>query len=219
MKFEGNRKLDSNRLKERTMRIGTFAFEDYCETVKRFHGSTSPGVIIGGFMVDLARRNLPADVLFEALCETRVCLPDAIQLLTPCTTGNGRLKIVHVGRFALTLYDKYSGEGIRAFLDAEKLETRPEIKSWFLKLKPKAEQSIERLLTEIREAGPDIAGIQRVDVNADLLQKKKLGSVRLCPACGEAYPVLEGEICGGCRRELPYLESQAVRKDDHVRSR
>ncbi len=38
-------------------------------------------------------RNLPPDILFNSLCETNKCLPDAVQLLTPCTVGNGWLKV------------------------------------------------------------------------------------------------------------------------------
>ena len=83
----------------------------------------------------LAIRNLPDGVLYDAICETRSCLPDAIQLLTPCTMGNGWLKIIHLGRFALTLYDKQNYEGVRVFLDAEKVEAWPEIKAWYFKLK------------------------------------------------------------------------------------
>jgi formylmethanofuran dehydrogenase subunit E len=60
--------------------------------VKSFHGYVAPGVVLGGVMVDLARRQLPPEVLFDAVCETRHCLPDAVQLLTPCTLGNGWLK-------------------------------------------------------------------------------------------------------------------------------
>ena len=189
--------------------IGEFSFEEYCETVARFHGSAAPGVVIGGFMVELARSALPEGVLFEALCETRVCLPDAIQLLTPCTTGNGRIKVVHVGRFALSLYDKQTGQGQRVFLDVGKMEAWPEIRSWFLKLKPKAEQDSVRLLQEIKAAGSSVLGTEPVAVSETFLRKQKLGSVQLCPQCGEAFPTAAGELCGGCRGELPYSRTLA----------
>jgi formylmethanofuran dehydrogenase subunit E len=48
-------------------------------------------------MTDLACRHLPADGLFDAISETPKCLPDAIQLLTPCTIGDGWLTIVNEG--------------------------------------------------------------------------------------------------------------------------
>ncbi len=117
------------------MNIRNYTFEEFVERVKEFHGYEAPGVIIGGFMVDLAYRHLPKEGLFDALCETPKCLPDAIQLLTPCTVGNGWLTVVNVGRFALTLYNKESGEGVRVFVDTEKLEVWPELKTWFFKLK------------------------------------------------------------------------------------
>jgi len=41
-------------------------------------------------------------------------------MLTPCTIGNGWLKIFDFGRYALALYEKYGGQGIRVFLDIEK---------------------------------------------------------------------------------------------------
>ena len=94
------------------MNIGPYSVEDYMHLVKSFHGNIAPGIIIGGFMVDLAAKSLPGGILFDAVCETSACLPDAVQLLTPCTIGNGCLKVVEFGRYALCLYDKYQGHGI-----------------------------------------------------------------------------------------------------------
>jgi len=180
-------------------------FEEYCGEVERFHGFAAPGILIGGFMVDHAVDAIPEGVLFEAISETRVCLPDAIQILTPCTVGNSRLKIAHVGRFALALYNKYTGEGVRVFLDAKKLDSWPEIKTWFLKLKPKAEQDSEQLIAEIRQAGINMLGRQKIIVREEFMKKKKLGKVEICSGCGEAYPLSDGDLCGGCRGELPYV--------------
>jgi formylmethanofuran dehydrogenase subunit E len=142
------------------MNIGAYSFEEFLQLVKSFHGHAAPGVVIGGIMVEAARRQLPAEVLFDALCETRNCLPDAIQLLTPCTIGNGWLKVVNLDRFALTLYDKYQGEGVRVFLDPAKVAGWPEINTWYRKLKPKREQDPARLREEIKNAGTDILGWQ-----------------------------------------------------------
>ena len=135
------------------MYILGYAFEDYIEIVKTFHGAEAPGVLIGGFMVDLAVRNLPEGVLCDAICETKTCLPDAIQLLTPCTIGNGWLKVVPLGLFALTLYQKGDNKGVRVFPDAEKVKTWPEIHAWFFKLKPKKEQDRERLIKTDKGSG------------------------------------------------------------------
>ncbi len=104
------------------MNIGTYSYEEYQQLVVSFHGAAAPGLLIGGFMVDLAQKNIPDGEFFDAICETPVCLPDAVQLLTPCTIGNGWLTILNFGKFAVSLYDKKSGSGIRVYLDMEKLK-------------------------------------------------------------------------------------------------
>lgn len=96
-------------------------YNEYIEMVKGFHRHVAPGVVIGGFMVDLAYRNLPQGEYFDAISETRSCLPDAIQLLTPCTVGNGWLRIIDLGRFAMSLFEKYTGNGVRVCVDSQKL--------------------------------------------------------------------------------------------------
>ena len=137
-----------------------------------------------------------------------VCLPDAIQLLTPCTVGNGWLKIINLGRFALSLYDKDQGNGFRVFLDPEKLDNWPEIKNWFFKLKPKAEQNMELLMAQIKEAGETLCGIHPIHVRPELLKKQKRGEIVVCPCCQEAYPAKDGEVCRGCQGESPYVVTE-----------
>lgn len=182
-----------------------FDLENYLHLVQSFHGYMAPGVIIGGFMVNLARRNLPEGTLFNAICETTVCLPDAIQLLTPCTVGNGWLKIMNLGRFALSLFDKDRGNGFRVFLDPEKLDDWLEIRSWFFKLKPKVEQNTELLMAQIREAGETLCGVRPIRVRPELIKKEKRGEIVVCPCCREAYPAKDGEVCRGCQGESPYV--------------
>lgn len=187
------------------MNIGPYSIEDYMHLVKSFHGNIAPGLIIGGFMVDLAMKNLPDGVLFDSISETQTCLPDAIQLLTPCTIGNGWLKVMDFGRYALCIFDKYNGDGVRVFLDTEKLENWPEIKTWFYKLKPKKEQDPIILRDQIIDAGPDILTVQRVLVDNAFLGKKGKGAIGTCPSCGEAYPVKDGPSCLACQGGSPYI--------------
>ncbi|MBW1721082.1 MAG: tRNA CCA-pyrophosphorylase [Deltaproteobacteria bacterium] len=189
------------------MNICTYTFEDYLSLVRSFHGHLAPGVVIGGVMVDVAYRRLPAEGLFDAICETRACLPDAVQLLTPCTVGNGWLRIVDLGRYALALYEKTGGKGIRVFLDPARLEKWSEIRAWFFKTKPKAEQDPERLLDQIREAGESIYGVQEVEVHPCFLGRPHRGGFAVCPLCGESYPARDGGICRACQGESPYRDS------------
>ncbi len=192
------------------MNIGPYSFDEYLQTVKSFHGHIAPGMIIGGVMVDLAQRHLGSGLLYDAVSETRNCLPDAIQLLSPCTIGNGWLKIVNLGRFALTLYDKYQGEGVRVFLDSAKVKDFPEIATWFLKLKPKPQQDKDLLLAQIREAGAHILNWQHITMKPQFLGRKDRGGMTVCPLCREAYPAQDGSICRACQGEAPYQNPESA---------
>jgi formylmethanofuran dehydrogenase subunit E len=190
------------------MRIGDYEFDEFIEVVRNFHGSPAPGIIIGGMMVDMARNNLPPETIFDAIAETPKCLPDAVQLLTLCTIGNGWLKIVNLGRYALTLYDKYNGQGIRVYVDLEKLKQWPEVYSWLLKLKPKKEQSFERLMAQIREAGQAMFTARPVQVDLNQLTSKKMAGIVICPICHEPFPGDDGAACRGCHGDSPYIEHE-----------
>lgn len=186
--------------------IRSYSFEEFQGIARSFHGNVAPGIMIGGYMVDFAYQNLPEHGLYNVICETAKCLPDAVQLLTPCSIGNQRLKILDVGRFALTFYEKRSGKGVRVFLDVEKLERWPETKRWFLKLRPKAEQDLSLLLSEIGSAGPNTLSVRAVAVANSFLGKKESGPVTICSCCGEAYHACDGAICPACTDgHLPYV--------------
>ena len=187
------------------MEIGSYSYEEFLRLVESFHGYMAPGVAIGGFMVDLAGKHIPEGVLFDAISETPKDIPDAIQLLTPCTMGNGRLKVINLGRYSLSLFDMHEGNGIRVFLDLQKLHAWPEIKTWLFQLKAKIDQ--DKLLEEIQRAGPDILGIQPIQVCAEHIGKPERRRIATCILCGEAYPAQDGGICRGCQGEGPYLNT------------
>ena len=187
------------------MNIGTHSWQEFFDMVQAFHGYPAPGVLIGGYMVAAAHRRLPPGILYDAVCETRSCLPDAIQLLTPCSVGNGWLRILPFGRYALSLYDKYTGEGWRIFLDPEKFEVWPEIKTWFLKLKPKKEQDSPQLYKEIEAAGDTICSLEPILMQPQFLVRRSTGKIIICPQCREAYPAADGGLCRACQGETPYM--------------
>ena len=115
------------------MNIGNHTFSEFKAMAERFHGYAAPGLLLGGYMVALAQRHLPEGTLFEAVSETRKCLPDAVQLLSLCSMGNNWVKVRDIGRYAVTLYDKYTGRGVRVSVDVEKLKAFPEYYSWLMK--------------------------------------------------------------------------------------
>lgn len=194
-------------------KIGLYSYDQYVEMVKTFHGYTAPGLLAGGFMVDLAMRHMAEGVLYDSISETRSCLPDAIQLLTPCTIGNGWLRILNLGRYALSLYNKYTGEGVRVFVDAGKLKSFPEVESWLYKLKPKSEQDEGLLLKQIESAGGDLYGVQPICIQPQFLGKRSKGRIGTCALCGEPYPVKDGAICRGCQGEAPYVTPESQSPD------
>ncbi|MDD5309884.1 MAG: formylmethanofuran dehydrogenase subunit E family protein [Deltaproteobacteria bacterium] len=178
--------------------------DEFLEMARRFHGYPAPGLIVGGFMVDLALGALPKGILFDAIAESTACLPDAIQMLTPCTAGNGWLKVVDVGRFAICLYDKHGGEGVRVFVEPSRLEPWPEMRAWLLKLKTKSEQDERTLVDQIFDAGSRPYGVQRVRLPEAFRKKRSKGPIALCPSCKEPYPQLAGAACKACQGESPY---------------
>lgn len=191
------------------MDIGPYSFEQFLERATAFHGNEAPGLVIGGYMVELAKSRLPEGTIFDALVETPKCLPDAVQLLTPCSVGNGWMRVINWGLYALTLYDKYTGKGVRVYLDQARLERWPEIKAWYLKLKPAKEQDKARLLEEMRRAGESVCGVKPVRVKIELLEKESMGTIAICPVCKEAYPSKDGSVCRRCEGEPLYLEMES----------
>lgn len=178
--------------------------DEYLKKAREFHGYLAPGLVLGGLMVSVAQSRLPAGVLYDAISETAYCLPDAIQLLTPCTIGNGWLRIRDFGRYALCLYDKTTGEGVRVSVDASLVKAHPNIREWFYKEKPKKDQDSDRLLQEILDAGTECFAVQSVVVDAEQRKRRHKGAVADCPACGEAYPTAQGDVCRACAGENPY---------------
>ena len=186
------------------MNIGSYTFEEFKVLAGKFHGYPAPGLLIGGYMVELAKSGLPPDTIFDALVETSKCLPDAVQLLSLCSYGNGWMRVLNLGRYAVALYDKYTGLGVRVHLDLDKLSNWPEIRAWYLKEKPKKEQDTPRLFREIEEAGWNCCSSGEILMPDWYLRKHSMGDIVPCPACGEAYPARDGAICRGCQGESPY---------------
>ncbi|WP_458401026.1 FmdE family protein [Mailhella sp.] len=196
------------------MDIENYSFEEFKKLAERFHGYAAPGLLLGGYMVALAKSRLPEGTLFEAISETRKCLPDAVQLLSLCSMGNNWLKVRDLGRYAVTLYDKHNGKGVRVSVSLEKLKAWPEYYGWLMKLKPKKEQDEEKLLAEIEQAGDSVCVVEEVTVDASLLGHRHSSGYAVCPICGEGYPKDNGPICRGCQGEDYFRKNTAQKSPD-----
>lgn len=184
--------------------IGPYTVDEFIDAASRFHGYAAPGLILGGFMVHEARSHIPEGVLFDAISETSWCLPDAVQMLTPCTVGNGWLRIFNLGLYAVSLFDKHTGKGVRVAVETDRLGAHPAIREWLFKLKPKKEQDSDRLREEIRTAGASICSVMEIALRPEFMGGRGKGSIAACPSCGQAYPSRDGSVCRSCRGESPY---------------
>lgn len=200
------------------MNIGSYSFEEFRQLAENFHGYAAPGLLVGGYMVEKGKAALPQGTLFEAIVESAKCLPDAVQLLTACSTGNQRLKIHNLGRYAVSLFDKYTGVGVRVSLDPEKMAAYPELYAWFFKQKAKKEQNTRQLEQEIRQAGDSICKLAPVVAQQRFIGQKHMAAIAVCPICKEAYPAEDGSICRGCQGEAPYLSRAGSEPDIPARS-
>ena len=171
--------------------------------LSEFHTYPAPGVLIGAFMVDYALELLGVspDKKLYGVCETPKCLPDALQVMAHCTTGNNRLKVVPIGKFAITLNapsESDTAEAIRVYVDLVKLKEFPTIDIWYANSPAYNKHTMKgRLQEEIFRAGRQILSSERVRVTVH--KKKKWISVT-CKGCGETVPdyLIEGERCGAC---------------------
>lgn len=168
-----------------------------------FHTYPAPGVLIGAFMVDYAMELLGVKKgrKLYGVCETPKCLPDALQVLAHITVGNNRLRIVPIGKFAITMNlpcDGPTADAVRVYVDKEKLKLFPTIDIWYANSPAFDRKTMKgRLFDEIFNAGRKILSTENVRVNVK--PKKKWKSVT-CPACGESVPdyLIEGDRCGAC---------------------
>ena len=172
--------------------------EDFLQVVEQFHGWKAPALLIGGFMVDWAQEGISPGVEFDAFVETYHCLPDAVQLLTPCTFGNGWMKVLDWDKFALSLYDKKTLEGSRVWLDLEKTRSYPPIYNWYMRRIPKKSVDHDLLRDNIIAAGRSMLSRAPVHITK-FYGKKEKGEIAICTGCGEAYPTRQGEQCVACQ--------------------
>ncbi len=199
---------------DRGMNYGRFAsYEEFLKELTLFHGKPRtrrrPSRL---HMVNMAWEVFPKDVLMDVICETRKCLADTIQLLTPCTVGNHWLKIVDTGRFAGVFYDKQTGEGGPASpLSMERLKLWPRVEEWYLKLTPKHEQSLQAILDEINAAGAELFDMIEVTVEPEVLKVRPKTPPVFCPDLRRGLPARP-------RADLPWVRGDLTNSYYHSRT-
>ncbi len=183
------------------------------QIIERFHGWQAPGLVLGLFMVDWARELIGEGVEADAIVETRHCLPDAIQLFTPCTVGNGWLKILDWDKFALSLYDRHERNGYRVWLDLVKARPIKNLYNWYMRLVSKKDLPLDILNATIIDAGRNVLSAEEICMTG-LYRRIKKDATVVCDRCGEAYAAVQGPVCKACRGEGYY--QVVARRNLHV---
>ncbi|MBU1170121.1 MAG: formylmethanofuran dehydrogenase subunit E family protein [Proteobacteria bacterium] len=173
-----------------------------CE-IQGFHGFVAPGLLIGAFMIDKAYKVIDKTIEADAIVETKHCLPDALQIFTPCTVGNGWLKILDLDKFALTLYDRHTLDGFRIWLDLDKAKNHPNIYNWFMGLVSKKDLPKDILIDAIFKAGSDILSWEKIHV-VQYGSREKKGAINVCDLCHEAHAASQGKTCFACQGHSYY---------------
>lgn len=177
---------------------------DFLIRIEEFHGYRSPGLLVGGMMVDTALRQLGPTPYLNFVTETVVCLPDAVQLLTPCTVGNGFLQVLDWGKFALTAYDRTTLKGVRVWLNPDSLSDHPLIHRWFARSRRTGQKpAFAELVSEIVNVGTGLFGQRSVRLHRPLRDTEPVPT-GLCPKCGESYPLRLGPACPACSGNAYY---------------
>ncbi len=177
---------------------GKISLDEYFERCKVFHGSLAPGLVLGGVMVDWILEDMGLSREYDAVVETRKCLPDAVQLLTKCSVGNGWMKILDWGKLAITLYDIHTREAMRVSLDDSKLDRYPLVQAWASNTKSKADNPLEPLVDEIIQGGRDLFIRQYGSVGTVPEQVAPYERRRTCSQCGEVFRYGSDTVCEGC---------------------
>ena len=183
--------------------------QDYILQCVAFHTFPAPGVLIAAFMVDYALELIGAtpDQRLYAVCETPKCAPDALQVIAHTTTGNKRLKVLPIGKFAMTVNVSSKDptvEGVRVYVDPKKLQQYPVIENWFNNSPKYDKRSMEmKLQDDIFRAGRDILSSERVIARTST---KSAWKPVTCPVCGEQVPdyLMEDGRCAACGSHAYY---------------
>jgi formylmethanofuran dehydrogenase subunit E len=104
------------------------------------------------------------------------------------------------GKMALTLYDKRAKDGVRVFVDTDKIKKYPLVYRWYMN-----EHGIDKdmISQELLKIERDIFSWQRVKVTYAKVHK---GVISACPSCGETYPAAYGKLCPRCSGSDNYYE-------------
>lgn len=193
-------------------------FDDLSEKIYTFHTKRAPGIPIGIAMIDLALDKLgPVKEKINAVSETQACLSDVLQIMVGCTIGNRYLRIYkELGKYALTLFDRADGRGIRVWVNVDKIDVNiaPETHKFFHRKRsaevkkggPARKASAAKIVKEFIQIKGDVLEFQEIQmVNYG---KPPMLPAAVCSSCNETFLAKSSSSnkCQVCSGELKYFE-------------
>ncbi len=176
---------------------------EFLQEAETFHGCRNPGILLGGMMVDLALELLTSRQNIVAVSETKWSLPDAIQLLTRCTIGNGRLIVLNWGKMGLSVFSRKNLAGYRIWLDIAKTKHISSIYNWYMRLIRLDAKETDHLLTDILTAGRTVFSWRAIPMTRQFHTPPN-PAMTICSQCDEAYPENHGHLCISCQGRSYY---------------
>lgn len=174
-------------------------FNQFVFEMEAFHGARAPGIVVGALMLDSALETVAESPDLVIVVETFNCLPDAAQVLTSCTIGNGRLKVYDWGKFALSAYNRVTMRGVRAWIIPEAVAKHPLINAWFNPAsRSNGMPEFAALAEAFFQVRSELIGMRAVCIEkpAPSATSKKTG---ICKNCGESYYLKCGDPCSACQ--------------------
>ena len=176
------------------------ARDEIIEKAMQFHGGRGPGVVAGVMMVEHALELLGPVEKLGLVVETALCLPDGALIAAKQSYPKCIATILDHGKFAVTLFDGKTGQGVRVWLDHKKTEKHERLHRWFLRLGPRDEPRAERhakVIEELKRAGTEVFSSRRVSRRPIPAESDKLA---FCRKCGEPFTIKDAsaKTCAEC---------------------
>jgi len=177
--------------------------ESLLEFGRDFHGHICPYLALGirASLIALERLGTKRAGLEEsvsesllAIVECNSCFTDGVQVATGCTLGNNGLVYFDLGKTALTLVRRGSWEGVRVYVDDEKLRE--------MSFPSEATDLFEKVVTQRSGTPEDAARLGElwVETGRRMLELPesafKINSIEVVPI--EQAPIFESKRCCSC---------------------
>ncbi|HID30687.1 MAG TPA: hypothetical protein EYP19_11880 [Desulfobacterales bacterium] len=197
--------------------------ENILKELISFRRSVEPGIAYGIKMVEAAKDFLKVRDLKKAnlyvIAETSRCLPDAIEFLTGCTVGNGRLLIKDYSKMAASFIDLNTKRAVRVTVIPE--FQRKDIAHSRRSVSLRQQRKFGNIMTHharhaleiLKIPAKELLRVHKIKLTEPVPTMRPPTKIVFCEKCGESIReekarVQDGEIlclvCAG--EEKPYFK-------------